>query len=156
MSHKKVSPLVLRCRAALYAPAVLLIAAGLAGCPSPLKRITVQAAGQALTVEVARTDSEREHGLMGRTGLGPRDGMIFVFERDDHLTFWMKNTPTALSIAFLSSEGKVLEIEDMEPFSEKIVRSRLSARYALEMRKGAFTDLGIREEDVFSFPPGFP
>jgi uncharacterized membrane protein (UPF0127 family) len=132
------------------------MAVGLAGCPAALKRITVQAAGQAISVEVARTDSEREHGLMGRTGLGPRDGMIFVFERDDHLTFWMKNTPTALSIAFLSSEGKVLEIEDMEPFSEKIIRSRLSARYALEMRKGAFTDLGIHEGDVFSFPPGFP
>ena len=39
---------------------------------------------------------------MDRRDLGPRDGMIFVFDRDDHLTFWMKNTPTPLSIAFLS------------------------------------------------------
>ncbi len=68
--------------------------------------------------------------------------MIFVFDRDDHLTFWMKNTPTPLSIAFLSAEGKVLQIEDMEPFSESIIRSRRAARYALEMKKGAFAELG--------------
>jgi uncharacterized membrane protein (UPF0127 family) len=82
--------------------------------------------------------------------------MIFVFDRDDHLSFWMKDTPTALSIAFLSSEGKVLQIEDMQPFSESIVRSRLSARYALEMRKGAFSSLGIAAGDVFTFPEHFP
>jgi hypothetical protein len=109
-----------------------------------------------LTVEVARTDAQRERGLMGRKGIGPREGMIFVFEKDDHLSFWMKNTPTALSIAFLSAEGKVLQIEDMEPFSEKIIRSRLSARYALEMRQGAFADLHIAEGAIVSFPAGFP
>jgi uncharacterized membrane protein (UPF0127 family) len=94
---------------------------------------------------VARTESEREHGLMGRRDLGPRDGMIFVFDRDDHLSFWMKDTPTALSIAFLSAQGRVLEIADMQPFSQTVIRSRLSARYALEMRQGAFAELGIRE-----------
>ena len=127
-----------------------------AGCQSPAEKVTIRAAGQELTVEVARTDTQREHGLMGRRNLGPRDGMIFVFDRDERLTFWMKDTPTPLSIAFLSAEGKILQIEDMEPFSLKIIQSRLSARYALEMRKGAFADLGIAEGAVVSFPPQFP
>jgi uncharacterized protein len=121
-----------------------------------LSRVTLHAAGQDLSVEVARTEAQREKGLMGRKDLGPRDGMIFVFDRDDHLSFWMKDTPTPLSIAFLSSEGKVLEIADMEPFSEKVIRSRLSARYALEMRQGAFGALGIREGDSVTLPDGFP
>ncbi len=140
----------------IRALAAALAAAGLAGCPASTERITLHAGGQALSVEVARTEAQREHGLMGRTDLGPRDAMLFVFDRDDHLSFWMKNTPTALSIAFLSAEGRILEIEDMEPFSEKIVRSRFSARYALEMKKGAFAALGIREGDAVSFPAGFP
>ncbi len=123
---------------------------------APLPRVTVRAAGQELSVEVARTEAQREHGLMGRKDLGPRDGMIFVFDRDEHLEFWMKNTPTPLSIAFLSAEGKVLEIEDMQPFSERVIRSRLSARYALEMRQGAFAALGIREGDTITLPDGFP
>jgi uncharacterized membrane protein (UPF0127 family) len=116
----------------------ILMAVLVSACQAPLERVTITANGQSLTVEVARTEAQRERGLMERTNLGPRDGMIFVFDRDDHLAFWMKNTPTPLSIAFLSVDGKILQIQDMEPFSETIVRSRLSARYALEMRKGAF------------------
>ena len=134
----------------------LLAVAALGACQQRAPRITLTVAGKTLGVEVARTEAERAHGLMGRRDLGPRDGMIFVFDRDDHLTFWMKDTPTALSIAFLSAEGKILEITDMEPFSEKIVRSRLSARCALEMRKGAFSELGILEGDSIGFPAGFP
>jgi len=134
----------------------ILIGVFLAACQPAQERVTISGAGLSLTVEVARTEAQRERGLMERTNLGPRDGMIFVFDRDDHLSFWMKNTPTPLSIAFLSADGKVLQIEDMEPYSQSIVRSRLSARYALEMRKGAFAELGIREGDTFSFPEGFP
>ena len=93
---------------------------------------------------------------MGRRDLGPRDGMIFLFDRDQHLTFWMKDTPTALSIAFITADGRILQIEDMQPFSETIVESQHYARYALEMRKGAFADLGIKEGDTIQFPPGFP
>jgi hypothetical protein len=135
---------------------LLLTAVLVSACQSPPERVTIVADGQSLFVEVARTEAQRERGLMERTNLGPRDGMIFVFDRDDHLSFWMKNTPTPLSIAFLSVEGKVLQIEDMEAFSESIVRSQLSARYALEMRKGAFAELGIKEGDAFTFPGRFP
>jgi uncharacterized membrane protein (UPF0127 family) len=135
---------------------LVLLAVLVSACNPAREHVTISAAGQPLTVEVARTEAQRERGLMERTNLGPRDGMLFVFEKDDHLSFWMKNTPTPLSIAFLSAEGKVVQIEDMEPFSESVVRSRLSARYALEMRKGAFAELGIREGDIFTFPARFP
>ena len=128
----------------------------LAGCQPRSEKVTLQVSGLELSVEVARTEAQREHGLMGRRDLGSRDGMIFVFDKDDHLMFWMKDTPTALSIAFLSADGRILEIEDMQPFSESIVRSRFSARYALEMRQGAFAALGIREGDTIAFPGGFP
>lgn len=134
----------------------LLVVVNLSGCTPRLPVVTLRAAGQVVTVEVARTEAQRERGLMGRKEIGARQGMIFVFDRDDHLSFWMKNTPSALSIAFLSTEGKVLQIADMEPFSEKVVRSRLSARYALEMRKGAFAEMGIAEGTIIAFPPGFP
>ena len=137
-------------------PLFLLASLLLGGCQTPPERVTIGAAGQTLTVEVARTEAQRERGLMERKNLGPRDGMIFVFDRDDHLTFWMKNTPTPLSIAFLSAEGKVLQIEDMAPFSESIVRSQRAARYALELKKGSFMELGIKEGDLFTFPRGFP
>jgi uncharacterized membrane protein (UPF0127 family) len=136
--------------------ALLALLATLAGCAARLPRATLQAGTQSIVAEVARSEAERERGLMGRKSLGPREGMIFVFDRDERLSFWMKNTPLPLSIAFLSVEGRVTQIEDMEPFSERIIRSRLSVRYALEMRKGAFAEMGVSEGDTIQFPEGFP
>jgi uncharacterized membrane protein (UPF0127 family) len=140
-----------RRRAAILAFALAL---GELGCGQKAERVVLAIGGTELSVEVARTERQREKGLMGRKNLGAREGMIFVFDRDDHLEFWMKNTPVALSIAFLSSEGKVLQIEDMEPYSIATVRSRLSARYALELRKGTFRDLGVKVGDTVVLPRG--
>jgi uncharacterized protein len=137
-------------------PAMLAAVAVLGGCSPMVEKAALSVSGQALTVEVARTEKQRERGLMERKDLGPRDGMIFIFDRDDHLAFWMKNTPTPLSIAFISADGRILQIEDMQPFSEAVIRSRIAARYALEMKQGAFAALGIKEGDVITFPAGFP
>lgn len=136
-------------------PAALLAAILLMGCAQPMQRIALTVAGRELSIEVARTETERERGLMGRKNLGQTEGMLFVFDRDEHLEFWMKNTPLPLSIAFLSAEGRILEIRDMQPFDEKTIRSRYSARYALEMNQGAFQRLGIAVGNTVAFPQGF-
>jgi uncharacterized membrane protein (UPF0127 family) len=125
------------------------------GCGGSLSRVEVSINGTVLRVEVARTDAERERGLMFRKSLGEREGMLFVFEKDERLAFWMKDTPLPLSIAFLSSEGKILEIEDMQPYSREQIRSRFSARYALEVPRGAFLRMGAKEGDIVVLPPGF-
>lgn len=141
-------------RTALAGLAVVL-ATSLAGCAQGLEKVQLKAGDHVITAEVARTESQREQGLMGRTRLGATEGMIFVFDRDEHLEFWMKNTPLPLSVAFLSVEGKILEIRDMQPFDLRTIRSRFSARYALEMNQGAFQKLGIADGDIMTFPEGF-
>ena len=127
----------------------------LGGCAHGLDRVILHAAGKEISAEVARTDSEREHGLMDRARLGLAEGMLFVFDRDQHLEFWMKDTPLPLSIAFLSEEGRILEIRDMQPFDLRTIRSRFYARYALEMNQGAFQKLGINVGDMVTFPQDF-
>ena len=127
----------------------------LSACAGGETRIPIAIGGMEFSVEVARTDSERARGLMHRKSLGAREGMLFVFDRDDHLAFWMKNTSIPLSIAFLSPEGRILEIVDMEPFSEKTVRSRLSSRFALEVNRGKFNEAGVKEGDAVILPPDF-
>ncbi len=136
-------------------PRVALVAAlalVLAGCDPRLPRVQVQVGNAWFTVEVARTDAERSRGLMNRTRLGAREGMLFVFDRDQHLDFWMKDTPLPLSIAFLSSEGKIEEIDDMQPLSLAVIHSRLSCRYALEANHGAFAEVGAKVGDVIALP----
>ena len=53
-------------------------------------------------VEVAQTRAERSKGLMYREHLEPSTGMLFIFERSDRLTFWMKNTLIPLDMIFVS------------------------------------------------------
>ena len=98
-----------------------------------------------IMAEIARTDEERSRGLMFRESLLDGEGMLFVFDRDEILSFWMKDTFIPLSIAFISSDGRVLEIRDMEPGNLNPVRSSRSARYALEVPQGWFdrVNLGI-------------
>lgn len=97
--------------------------------------------------EVAETDQSRAQGLMYRKTVPEGTGMLFVFDRDQVLTFWMKNTLVPLSIAYISSDGFIIDIFDMEPKSLKPVGSSRSIRYALEVPRGYFTKAGIREGD---------
>jgi uncharacterized membrane protein (UPF0127 family) len=100
-----------------------------------------------MTVEIARDQAQRTQGLMYRKSLDDGKGMLFIFEKDQVLSFWMKNTAVPLSIAYISSNGKILEIQDMEPFSTRSVHSKRSVRYALEVPLGWFSRAGISTGD---------
>ena len=97
-----------------------------------------------ITVELARSVRELTKGYMGRKNIPEGTGMLFIFKRDEKLSFWMKNTPTALSIAFISSSGVIHEIYDMTPFSTASVESTVSVRYALEVPQGWFAKNNIK------------
>ena len=66
--------------------------------------------GKKIRVEVVRTEDEKARGLMFRDKLGTDEGMLFVYEKEEFLTFWMKNTPLPLSIAFIDQKGKIVDI----------------------------------------------
>jgi len=111
-----------------------------------VQKLPIEREGQEITVvkaEIARTQEERSKGLMYRKKLPDGEGMLFVFERDEILSFWMMNTLIPLSIAFISSDGKILEIKDMQPHDLNSVFSSRSARYALEAPQGWFSRAGV-------------
>lgn len=93
--------------------------------------------------EIADEYEERQYGFMNRKKIPQGTGMLFVFEKDQILSFWMKNTPTALSIAYIDYKGQIADIQDMTPFSEKSIISSRSVRYALEVPQGWFKKNGI-------------
>ena len=100
-----------------------------------------------VTAEMAVTPEEREYGFMERKKIPDGTGMIFIFEKDEVLRFWMKNTPTALSIAYIDRNGIIKEIFDMQPFSLEGIESSSSVRYALEVPKGWYAKNGIKPGD---------
>ena len=62
----------------------------------------IEISGKILEVEIADTPEKHARGLMGRTLLEEGKGMLFVYDKAQRLSFWMKNTLVPLSIAFLT------------------------------------------------------
>ena len=119
----------------------------------PVQPLTITTKeGQTFTVkaETARTQEERNHGFMERKTIPDGTGMIFIFEKDQILSFWMKNTPHPLSIAYIDKSGTIRDIFDMTPFSLSPVVSTVSVRYALEVPQGWFEKKGIKPGDKVS------
>ena len=114
------------------------------------KEITIQSRAGAVIInaEIARTTAQHQQGLMYRRELKDGYGMLFIFERDEFLSFWMKNTLIPLSIAYIASDGRILEIYDMAPENLNPVRSSRSVRYALEVPQGWFSRAGLGPGDM--------
>lgn len=106
--------------------------------------------GKTLTVnaEIADTFETRQHGFMERKQIPDGTGMMFIFDGDQILSFWMKNTPHPLSIAYIDSKGVIRNIYDMTPFSLSSVVSTVYVRYALEVPQGWFEKAGISVGDT--------
>jgi uncharacterized membrane protein (UPF0127 family) len=121
--------------------------------PNPtLKTVTLVSGQTQAVVEVAATETERNRGLMFRKTLADGRGMLFVFETDQRVSFWMKNTSLPLSLAYLASDGTILQILDLKPFSEEPRPSERSIRYALEVPQGWFAKVGLKPGDRFEIP----
>jgi len=105
-----------------------------------------------LTVELARTAAERSRGLMFRESLAEERGMLFVPGGETRTGFWMKDTKIPLSIAFIASDGTILETQDMEPLSQQLHRPAQPYRYALEVNQGWFERHGLGPGDRVEIP----
>jgi len=107
--------------------------------------VVTDAGEQRFRVEVAAKDEERQRGLMYRDHLDDDEGMIFLFERQQQLSFWMKNTWIPLDMLFIDEDLKVLGIvENAEPLtlSGRSVAGR--SRFVLELKGGTSSSLGLR------------
>lgn len=112
-----------------------------------VRTTTIRVADHAVTVEIADTPELRERGLMHRDSLPPEHGMLFVYPRPRVLSFWMRNTRIPLDIAFLDGDGRILDIQRMEPFTDDLHESPAPALYALEMAAGWFAEHGVEPGD---------
>lgn len=93
---------------------------------------------------------------MHRKSLDDDKGMLFIFEEERPLSFWMKNTYIPLSIAFFNHRKEIINVVDMEP--DGLFRLKLDsyfsagpAQYALEMNRGWFKKNDIDVGSKFSF-----
>lgn len=118
------------------------LAASLAAL-AEMPRLELSAGFYRIEAEVAATLPERMQGLMQRRSMGANQGMLFVFPQAQRHCMWMKNTPLPLSVAFLDETGRVINIRDMQPYTEQSHCADAPARFALEMHQGWFAARGI-------------
>lgn len=104
----------------------------------------IKVGDKTVRMQIAALPAEMQRGLMERRDLGRDDGMIFVYDRLQKMSFWMRNTPTPLDIGFFDAAGVLQEIYPMHPFDERTVESRGERlRCALEMNQGWFRANGV-------------
>ncbi len=112
-------------------------------------------------VWIANTNELREKGLMfveteqmQPLEDGTERGMLFIFEQEQFLNFWMKDTIIPLDIAYARSDGTIVKILTMTPLDTRFNQypSGEPARYALEVNAGVFAAKGIGEGDVIAIP----
>ena len=100
------------------------------------------------TVEVARTATEQQRGLMYRRRLAPDRGMIFPLRRPEYAAFWMKNTLIPLDLIFIRADGSIANIAaNARPKDERLISSDGLVTEVLELAGGRAAALGITAGD---------
>ena len=124
--------------------------------PQKLPSVALNAGMHNIQAELAQTPDERSIGLMFRKSMGANEGMLFAFEQPAKQCFWMKNTLLPLSIAFVSADGTVVNIDDMKPQTLDSHCSVKEVPFVLEMNAGWFAKRGIKAGFKLKGPPFKP
>jgi hypothetical protein len=102
----------------------------------------------AIGIEIADTPERREIGLMGRPSVGDDQGMLFVFEERQPLSFWMENTIISLDMVFADADGTILTIHrNTIPYSRESYSSTAPGKFVLEVRGGWCDKFGVNVGD---------
>ncbi|MDE2483495.1 MAG: DUF192 domain-containing protein [bacterium] len=124
--------------------------------PQQLPTVSVHAPNATLTLQVAQTDAERELGLMSVTALAPHTGMLFVFDADQGVEFWMKDTLVPLDMVFVAPDGRVRQVAANVPVvapdtpDDAIPRRMGTAKYVIELAAGEAVKDGIHVGTVLT------
>jgi uncharacterized membrane protein (UPF0127 family) len=156
------APVVLASAALL---AVLSSCGGAAPPPPPagadlsgldVARIRIEAVP--LQVWLAETPEQQQRGLMFATAEqlaplpdGTLRGMLFVFPRDVVVAFTMRDTYVPLDLAFVRSDGTLVEVVPRMPLDEALAVSPEPVRYALEVPRDLLADRGVGVGDLLFF-----
>ncbi len=140
----------------LAAAALALLALGIAHASAQaLETLAIVTASgrHEFQVEVMRTPDQRARGLMFRRYMPPERGMLFDFERSDHVSMWMQNTYIPLDMVFIRQDGTVARVaERTEPLSTRTIPSGEPVIGVLEVNGGIAERIGLKPGDRVEHP----
>lgn len=111
-------------------------------------RFAIKVGPRTVQMQVALYPAEQQKGLMFRQNMGAEEGMVFVFDQPQQMSFWMRNTPLPLDIGYFDAEGVLKEVYPLYPHDERAVASRArNLQFALEMNQGWYRSAGVKPGD---------
>jgi uncharacterized membrane protein (UPF0127 family) len=105
-----------------------------------------------IDIEIAEKSLERQQGLMYRKSMPDSVGMLFIFEREELQSFWMKDTYISLDILYVSEDNEIMTIyRNTKPRSEESLFSYKNSKYVVEVIGGFCDNFKIKEGDFIRF-----
>ena len=108
--------------------------------------ITIKIGSKSYSVNVARTDEERMHGLQDTKKLPQGEGMLFIYDEPRNVGYWMKDTTIPLDIIFINEDEEVISVKQGTPMSKEMLEED-NVAYVLEVNQ----DSGIKPGDELEF-----
>ena len=125
---------------------MILVSGGFAHAACDAARVDLRGdwGSARFTVEVADDPRERSEGLMHRESMATSAGMLFVYDKPQYVSFWMRNTLIPLDMLFMDTTGTVRHIhENAVPLDETAIPGGDDIQYVLEINGGLSSSLGI-------------
>lgn len=113
-----------------------------------MKEIKIKIGSKPYEVKIAQTDEEKEKGLQGVNELPENEGMLFIFDEAEDVSFWMKDTSIPLDIVFIDDELNVISVYQGIPESEEFITEK-NVTFVLEVNQNS----GINVGDELEFSP---
>jgi len=106
-----------------------------------------------IKIELVTTSEERAKGLSGLESMPENQGMLFVFDKSDYYSFWMKDMNFAIDIIWIDEDKKIIDItHNADPQSyPQTFTPRLRAQYVLEVNAGWAKERGVEIGDLADF-----
>jgi len=127
-----------------FAALVLMGGAAFAQCRDDQVQLRWPGGQARFAVEIADTEATRSRGLMFRENMPRSSGMLFVYDRPQQATFWMKNTMIPLDMIFADSTGVVTSVHaNAQPQDLTTIDGGAGVKLVLEINGGLASRLGI-------------
>ncbi len=109
-----------------------------------LPRVKLLLGTKETEAELCYTITQIATGLMHRKSIGTNDTMLFLFGGPSERSFYMRNVPFDIDVAYIDSEGVITEVVRLKAMDEQGVPSKSKGvQFVLEAAPDYFKNNGL-------------